>query len=198
MRNTAVPWMNINKKSESYPKIAQDIMLKTIRLVTIATASVVFFSLCCSNPPDPLKGNIKVYPPQSPDQQQPPVTPPATPPMTSQLQTTERHITVTANNSIFSIGLPPGYCEEREVSAQKPIDFWFEYLTPDMSLEVNGNLIEIPIRRTDKVGYTTNVTTFKYVLKNNSVQYRSYNLHMLPSKQGDSIPVVTREKWIAP
>ena len=174
-------------------------MFKKIRLVTVAVASLICFSSCCGNPADPLKGGIKVYPPSSPDQQQPaPATQPASPPLTSQPQTTERHVTVTASNSIFSIGLPPGYREEREVSAQAPIDFWFEYLTSDMSLEVNGNHIEIPIRRADKISYTTSVTAFKYVLKNNSAQYLSYNLHMLPTKQGDSIPLVTREKWTAP
>lgn len=112
---------------------------------------------------------------------------------------TERQVTVTEANSVFSIGLPPGYKEERQVNAQKPIDFWFEYLTPDMSLEINGVAVEIPTRRSStKLGYTSNVTSFSYVMKNLTSQTISYNLHMVPSKAGDSVPAVTREKWIAP
>jgi len=100
---------------------------------------------------------------------------------------------------VFSIGLPAGYREERSVTAQKPIDFWFEYITPEMALEVNGRSVEIPVRRsTAKLGYTAGVYNFSYVLRNLSAQPLSYNLHMAPSKAGDAVPAVTREKWIAP
>lgn len=150
---------------------------------------------------NPLQQDIIVYPPgtgspedarttpQSPIQQAP----------SASDDTIERNITVTEANSIFSIGLPPGYMEEREVNAQEPVDFWFEYLTPGISLKVNGADIEIPAdRRNSKLGYMGNVTSFKYIMKNLTGQTVSYNLHIIPSKSGESVPVVTREKWIAP
>ncbi|MCX6004804.1 MAG: hypothetical protein NT082_03945 [Chloroflexi bacterium] len=172
--------------------------VKTVSII-IASAALIFMVACCANPANPLQGGIKVYPPPSPDNQQVETAPAPSAAPTGQVpSTTERNVTVTASNSIFSIGLPPGYKEERQVTAQKPIDFWFEYLTADMSLEVNGVPVEIPLRRTDKTGYTASVTGFNYVMKNNSAQTLSYNLHMIPSKQGDSVQVVTKEKWIAP
>lgn len=149
---------------------------------------------------NPLQGDIKVISGgKNADQQtQPPVSF-ASPPPAQSNSTVERQVTITESNSVFSIGMPPGYREERTVTAQKPIDFWFEYLTPDMALEVNGQPVEIPVRRTsEKLGYTTNVYNFSYVLKNLSAQSVSYNLHMVPSKTGDSVPAVTREKWVAP
>jgi len=166
----------------------------------ILSAALIFTTACCANPANPLPGGIKVYsfvPPE--EQSQIPTTPPATAsPTTQSAEPTERQVTVTASNSVFSIGLPPGYKEERQVTAQKPIDFWFEYVTSDMSLEVNGIPVELPLRWSSKIGYTTNVTGFKYVMKNNTSQAVAYNLHMVPSKQGDSVPVVTKEKWTAP
>jgi hypothetical protein len=48
------------------------------------------------------------------------------------------------------------------------------------------------------MGYTTGVYNFSYVLRNLSAQPLSYNLRMAPSNAGDSVPAVTREKWIAP
>jgi hypothetical protein len=112
----------------------------------------------------------------------------------------ERQVTVTEANSVFSIGMPPGYTEERQVTAQRPIDFWFEYVPADnVTLEINGVDVQIPDRWSNaRVGYASNVTSFSYVIKNSSMQAISYNLHMLPSKAGDSVPLVTKEKWSAP
>jgi hypothetical protein len=151
---------------------------------------------------NPLQGGIKVYSGDKGGEQE--AVPPSTPPLTqSPVQPNnplERQVTVTAANSVFSIGMPPGYTEERQVTAQKPIDFWFEYVPADnVTLEINGVAVQIPDRWSSaRVGYTSSVTGFSYVIKNSSTQGISYNLHMLPSNAGDSVPLVTKEKWSAP
>ena len=125
------------------------------------------------------------------------LSPPAAPSTTP--DTTERHITITESNSVFSIGIPKGYREERQVIAEKPIDYWFEYIGENVTLTVNGNAVEVPVRRTtSKLGYTSSVTSFSYIIYNYSSAATSYNLRMTPSKAGDSVPAVTREKWVAP
>jgi hypothetical protein len=163
---------------------------------------VILASGCQACTPNPLQGGIKVYSGDKvPEQAQPPsqVPPAATPQPAPVADTTERHETVTDANSVFSIGLPPGYREERQVSAQKPVDFWFEYLTPDMSLTLNGIPVEIPARRgSGKVGFTSGVIVFSYVMNNLSGQYLSYNLRIVPSKPGEAVNIVTRETWTAP
>jgi hypothetical protein len=170
--------------------------------VFFCVLTMLFTGGCTCLSPDPLHGNLKVFP-GTPDegQGQPPAAS-TQPQLSSPAQPAspvERQVTVTASNSVFSIGLPPGYTEEREIKASKPIDVWFEYLTNDMSLEVNGTAVPIPERRTTaKTGYFTGVTQLKYVMKNLSAQALSYNLHMLPTNAADKVPVVTREKWTAP
>ena len=173
-----------------------------MKLVILIVVPVILLQSACSAfACNPLQGEIKVYPGskgKEPQQVQPPAPKVNQPPAQTN-STTERQVTITESNSVFSIGLPAGYREERSVTAQKPIDFWFEYLTPGMALEVNGQPVEIPVRRgTAKLGYTTNVYNFSYVLRNLSAQPLSYNLRMTPTKTGDSVPAVTREKWIAP
>ena len=169
--------------------------------ISIAIPLILFLPGCTAFSCNPLQGDIKVYSGskgEGQQQTQPPAPFAAQPPAQAN-STVERQITVTDSNSVFSIGLPAGYREERSVMAHKPLDFWLEYLTPDMALEVNGQTVEIPIRRsTAKIGYTSNVYYFNYVLVNLSAQPLSYNLRMAPSKAGDSVPAVTREKWISP
>jgi len=179
-------------------------MDKTVLKLIVAMAIpavILIHSGCNAFACNPLQGGIKVYSGSKGEEQQQ-VQPPAPPVnQTTALpnSTVERQITITESNSVFSIGLPAGYREERSVTAQKPIDFWFEYITPEMALEVNGQPVEIPVRRsTAKVGYTTNVYNFSYILRNLSAQPLSYNLHMAPSRAGDSVQAVTREKWSAP
>jgi len=173
-----------------------------LKLIILTAIPVILLQSACSAfACNPLKGEIKIYSGnKGEDQQQ--VQPPAPSFSQSPVQTNstmERQITITESNSVFSIGLPAGYREERSVTAQKPVDFWFEYLTPDMALEVNGQPVEIPVRRgTAKLGYTTSVYNFSYVLRSLSAQPLSYNLRITPAKTGDSVPAVTREKWIAP
>ena len=175
----------------------------TLIITTAILAVILILSACNAFACNPLQGDIKVISggknaDEPTDQAQPPATF-TSPPPTQSNNPVERQITITESNSIFSIGLPAGYREERSVTAQKPVDFWFEYVTTDMALEVNGQPVEIPVRGTAaKLGYTTNVYNFSYVLRNLSTQPLSYNLHMVPSKAGDTVPAVTREKWIAP
>ena len=169
------------------------VLIKT----SIAALLLIGFVTSCN---DPLHGNFKVYP-GSTEEGQPAsniVTPPAVTPSTTS-DTTERQITITESNSVFSIGVPKGYREERQVTAEKPIDFWFEYLGENVTLTVNGNAVEVPVMRTTtKLGYTSSVTSFSYTIYNYSSAAISYNLRMTPSKAGDSVPAVTREKWTAP
>jgi len=178
-------------------------MHKTVAnlFISVALPLVLLLSGCNAFACNPLPGGIKTYSGSKGEEQQQ-VQPPAPligQPPAQPSSTTERQITITESNSVFSIGLPAGYREERSVTAQKPIDFWFEYITPEMALEVNGRSVEIPVRRsTAKLGYTAGVYNFSYVLRNLSAQPLSYNLHMAPSKAGDAVPAVTREKWIAP
>ncbi|MHB8085169.1 MAG: hypothetical protein ACYDHZ_05055 [Dehalococcoidia bacterium] len=173
-------------------------LFRSLTVLTL-TATLIAGFAC-----NPLPGGIKVFsggnklagqeitpPPASPPTQSPPIQPTGP---------TQRQVTITEANSIFSIGMPPGYTEERQVNAQKPINFWFEYLPSDnVSLEINGTSVQIPTHPSSaRLGYTSNVTSFSYVVKNLSSQAISYNLHMEPSKAGDSVPAVTQETWIAP
>lgn len=108
----------------------------------------------------------------------------------------ERNIIVDDKNNVFSIGMPAGYQERTEVSAQKPIDYWFEYLPVEVKLEVDG----IEIQRTSswemKIKHTRSVTNFRYVITNTTGSAISYNLHLVPSAAGTSVPVIVRQRWI--
>ena len=109
----------------------------------------------------------------------------------------ERNIVVDERNSIFSIGIPPGQREETEVIAQKPIDFWFEYLPAEAKLEVNGLEVQRdPLHWETQISYTSSATKFEYQISNTTGDYISYNLHLIPSKAGESVPVVVRQRWI--
>ena len=168
-------------------------LIKTSIAVLLLTA----FVTSCN---DPLHGNFHVYPGNTEGGQPPSTTytaPSVAPSTTS--DTTERHIIITESNSVFSIGMPKGYREERQVTAEKPIDFWFEYIGENITLTVDGNTVDVPARRTSsKLGYKSSVTSFSYTIYNYSSAATSYNLRMTPSKAGDSVPAVTREKWVAP
>lgn len=161
---------------------------------------------CTCIPNDPLGGKIYTATPTTETGEKPSTAftipnPTATPSAPSQSKTQEqtRYITVNNTNSEFTIGLPPGYTEEREITASKPVDVWFQYITPEMSLTVNGDTVQIPVRRsTSKLGLTQGVTHLKYVLKSLSQTYQSYSLRILPSTQSGDVQVTTKEKWIAP
>lgn len=170
-------------------------------VVTLILVLVMLLAAGCQScAPDPLQGGIKVYSGDMAEEpgQQTQIPPPQPTPQPA-TQTNERHETVTDTNSVFSIGVPPGYKEERRVTAQKPVDFWFEYLTPGMSLTLNGVPVEITAHYgAGKTAFTSGVMSFSYVMKNNSTQYLSYNLRVVPSTPGTSVPMVTKETWTAP
>ncbi len=171
----------------------------TVGIVLLAAVILtVPASGCQSCAPDPLQGGVKLYSGnKGVEPEQHPQTPVTTPQPAT--QTNERHEIVTDANSVFSIGVPPGYREERQVTTQKPVNFWFEYLTPDMSLTVNGVAVEIPVSYgTGKTAFTSGVTSFSYVMQNTSTQYLSYNLRIVPSTSGTSVPMVTKETWTTP
>jgi hypothetical protein len=172
--------------------------MRTTSIICALLLLVLITALACN----PLQGDIKVYSGDKGGEQK--TTPPSAPSLTQSPaqpnNPTERQVTVTSANSVFSIGMPAGYTEERQVTAQKPIDFWLEYLPSDnVTLQINGVDMQIPARWSNtRIGYTSSVTSFNYVIKNSSTQSISYNLHMMPSKAGDSVPLVTKEKWSAP
>jgi len=168
-------------------------------LTLVVLAVMLAAAGCRSCAPDPLPGGVQVYSGDKAEQEyrQTPVPQPAPQPS---IQTKERHETVTDANSVFSIGAPAvGYTEERWVTTQQPVNFWFEYLTPDMSLTVNGVPVQITTQYgAGKTAFTSGVTSFSYVMKYTSTQQLSYNLRIVPSIPGTSVPMVTRETWIAP
>jgi len=172
---------------------------------SIILLSTVLLTGCFACSSNPLTGDIKVFSGAGKGEEQIPSNtipvPNTTPAQTTQskIETNERTITITDSNSVFSIGVPKGYKEERSVTAEKPIDFWFEYIGENVILTVDGNVVEVPVRRTTaKLGYKSSVTSFSYSVFNSSSAATSYNLMMIPSKAGDSVPAITREKWIAP
>jgi len=153
---------------------------------------------CACQSPKPPKLEIYTFPPKSetPSPASPPIisTPPPTainPPQ----DYVERKIVVDQRNNVFSIGLPPNTREEAEVIADKPIDFWFEYLPDEAKLEVDG----VPVQRSGrwefKIRYTTGITRFRYAITNATANTYSYNLHLFPTKTGDAVPVSVRQRW---
>jgi hypothetical protein len=142
---------------------------------------------------------IYTYPPQEdqPNAEPEPDAPVIPPTQDSEEDYVVRNIVVDQQNSIFSIGIPAGQSEETNVTAQEPIDFWFEYLPAETKLEVNGVEVQRdPFHWETKIGYTTSVTKFEYKISNTTGNYVSYNLHLVPSAAGESVPVVVRQRWI--
>jgi hypothetical protein len=130
--------------------------------------------------------------------------PPATPPQTQQPldqpapptnEYNKRSIVVDERNNVFAIGLPAGYQEKREIEAQKPVDVWFEYLPQEIELEVNGVKVERSDRWEFKIQYMSSITELSYTARNTSSQYLSYNLHIIPSAQGETVSVEVKEWW---
>ena len=145
---------------------------------------------------------IYTYPPSDPSANQPSTNVPAnTPPTIFQSPElskdfVERTIVVDNRNNTFSIGVPPGTTEEREIVAQKAMDFWFEYVPDDLKLVVDGNPVERSGHWESKISYKTGVNSFKYTASNPTAQYFSYNLNLIPNKAGESVPVKIRERWL--
>jgi hypothetical protein len=173
-------------------------------LLVLSLLTVVFISCHQSTQPlNKIPGEIPIYtfPPKD---NQPANQPQSTPPVVSsppsneaKEEYVERNIVVTEQNSIFSIGIPAGSKEKTDVIAQKPINFWFEYLAAEAKLEINGTEVQRnPFSWETKIHYTKSVTKFSYEITNTTGNYISYNLHLVPSMTGESIPVVVRQHWI--
>jgi hypothetical protein len=111
-------------------------------------------------------------------------------------QSVDRNITVDERNNVFPIGIPAGYKENTAISAEKPIDYWFEYLPAEAILEIDGNEIQFDSSRWNtKIAYTKSVTNFSYQITDNSTSSISYNLHIVPSVPGQSVAVTIHQRW---
>jgi len=175
-------------------------MKKIYSYVLLSIAAFCLLMLSCQQPHQQT-GDVPIY--TFPPQGNQPVTeaeanaPPSPSPQNNEEGYIVRNIIVDQQNSIFSIGIPAGQREQTEVTAEKPIDFCFEYLPAEAKLEVNG--IEVqrdPFHWETKIGYTTSVTKFEYQISNTTGNYISYNLHLIPSAAGESVPVIVRQRWI--
>ena len=102
---------------------------------------------------------------------------------------------VDERNNVFSIGLPPGYQERREIKAEKRVDIWFEYLPQEIELEVDGVKVPHSDRWEFKINYVSGVKGFNYTSRNTSSRFQSYNLHIIPTKQGEAVNVMVKEWW---
>ena len=168
-------------------------------LLSVAILFAVIVS-CRQSSQEPIDVPVYIFPPQ--ENQTEIETEDDTPVITAPQDDDEkeyvvRNIVVDQQNSVFSIGIPAGQREETRVTAQKPIDFWFEYLPAEAKLVVDGEEIQRdPFHWETKVKYTTSVTEFEYRISNTTGDYISYNLHLVPSISGQSVPVIIRQNWI--
>jgi len=167
--------------------------------LVIVLLSAVFFS-CQNSSQGPDNIPIYSYPPQNNQSeagsQSNPLVSSSPPQTNTNDEFVERNIIVDERNSIFSIGIPAGYTETTEVTAQAPIDFWFEYLPAEAYLEVNGTEVQRnPHSWETKIRYTQSVTKFDYKIINTTGKYISYNLRLVPSTITASVPVVVRQRW---
>jgi hypothetical protein len=175
--------------------------MRNIYLYLLLVSAIFSMALLSCRQSSQQPGDIPIYtfPPQ---QNQPGAEPGSSTPVTPLPPDTKgdyivRNIVVDERNSIFSIGIPAGYREQTEVTAQKPIDFWFEYLLADAKLEVNGVEVQRdPFRWETKIKYTTSTFKFEYQITNKTGNSISYNLHLVPTVPGQSVPVVVRQRWI--
>jgi hypothetical protein len=173
-------------------------------LFCLLIAASGIFQISCKSEPSPV-------PTPSPEQSPKPTTPTPEPTSSPVPQDTltqpeqddehsddfiERHIVVDARNNVFGIGVPAGIKEETEVIAAEPIDFWFQYLPEEVLLEVD----DIPVQRSGrwefKIRETTDAMHFKYVVKNPTSEYASYNLHLVPAIEGHAVEVTVIQRWI--
>jgi hypothetical protein len=174
-------------------------MKNLIFILTIIIVSTVTVISCSSSIPSS-QDDIHMYTFDQSDGNMTPTQEPPTPnqpaPNISDSQKYVRNEVVTEQNSIFSIGVPANNTEKTEVVAQKPVDFWFEYVPDDMQLKVDNQIVQRdPTQWEFKLRYTQNVTKFKYEARNNSGNMMSYNLHILPSNAGDSVQVTVTQQY---
>ncbi len=147
--------------------------------------------------------DISSYPPQNEQptgEDQPelgqPSQEPSQPEDQQQTDHIERNIVVDEHNSAFPIGTPVGQQEQTEVSAQNPLDIWFEYLPAEATLKIDGKEVERDTLHWEtKIGYMESVTQFSYSVENRTGSLITYNLHLSPASQGASVPVIVRQLW---
>jgi hypothetical protein len=168
-------------------------ILFTIILSTIAIVS-------CSPSIPSSEDDIHMYTFDQSDGSMTPTQEPPTPnhpvPNISDSQKYVRNEVVTEQNSVFSIGIPANHTEKTEVIAQKPVNFWFEYVPDDMQLKVDNQIVQRdPTQWELKLRFTENVTKFKYEARNNGSGMMSYNLHIVPANAGESIPVTVTQQY---
>ena len=172
---------------------------KTITLL-LAIAILGTAILSCSKPSQP-DVPLSTYPPQ----ENQPLTAPEPDTQTVPAPNNEpdkdaivRNIVVDEHNNIFPIGIPAGQQEQTEISADNPVDYWFEYLPAEAKLEIDGKEIQRdPIHWEFKIAHTQSVTKFSYCIHNTTGGDIAYNLHLVPSLSSDSVPVIVRQRWIA-
>jgi hypothetical protein len=111
-------------------------------LISVAVLCILMLS-CRQAPPQTDDIPVYTFPPQSdqPDTAPEQESPAITQPQDEEADYTVRNIVIDQKNSVFSIGIPAGQREETEVTAEKPVDFWFEYLPAEATLEVNGEVL---------------------------------------------------------
>jgi hypothetical protein len=163
----------------------------------LAFVIVAGSAVSCAQP-TPNVPVILVPPPPSTNQPlQPSPTPGGSkPPTLYDTSPVTHNVVVNASNTIFTIGIPIGYQENTTVVAEKPVDFWFQYLPSNVVLEVNGKVApRDPTTFETKIGYTKNVTQFSYQIVNTTGSIVDYALNMVPSTTGQSIPVTVTQTW---
>jgi hypothetical protein len=168
--------------------------MKFYNIILLGIVTTVFFMVSCNanNPNVP----IYFYPPETIGASSAPNTGSSTSPDNGQ-QSAERNITVDQKNNVFSIGIPAGWEEQTQIVASKPVDYWFEYLSSDMKLIVNGKEVtRNPGIYETKIGYTKYVTGFTYQIANITGNAISYNLHLIPSDPSQSVQVIVHQKWV--
>jgi hypothetical protein len=168
-------------------------------IVSIVILSSITVISCSSSVPSS-QDDIHMYTFDQGDGSMTPTGEPPTPnqpvPNISDSQKYVRNEVVTEQNSVFSIGIPANYTEKTEVTAEKPVNFWFEYVPDDMQLKVDNQIVQRdPTQWEFKLRYTENVTKFKYEARNDSSGMMSYNLYIIPSDAGDSVPVTVTQKY---
>jgi hypothetical protein len=170
-------------------------------LLSIALLLSFFILTIGCQPSDSSKSpkiEIYTFPPKSsvPTPEQPQNLPELpVPGSTSTQDYVERRIVVDERNNVFSIGVPANNKEETEVIAERPIDFWFGYVPDDLKLEVDGAIVQRSLHWELKIKYTTGATKFKYVATNSTTNDKSYNLYLVPTRAGDSVSVIVRQRW---
>jgi hypothetical protein len=174
-------------------------MNNLIFILSIIILSTIAIISCSSSVPSS-QDDIHMYTFDQNDGSMTPTGEPPTPnqpvPNISDSQKYVRNEVVTEQNSVFSIGIPAKHTEKTEVTAQKPVDFWFEYVPEDMQLKVDNQMVQRdPTQWELKLRYTENVTKFKYEVRNDSSGMMSYNLHIIPSSTGDSVQVTVTQLY---